>query len=255
MLPTPYFRDEFTTIYCGNCRDIVPQLGFVDVVLSDPPYDARTHAGARTNTVESRERERVNDADPLPAVGTIAIGFNALSSVIWPARLRFVSKRWCVIFCSLEQLGAYQEAAGDDYIRGGFYRRHGAPQFSGDRPAQGGEGLAILHREGAKHWNGGGTAAYWESPRVADHERVHPTQKPLDLMLQLVHLFSDPGETVLDPFMGSGTTLVACQRLGRKSIGIELNEDYCKDAVERLAQPSLRFTDIHAEPTQGSIDI
>lgn len=67
---------------------------------------------------------------------------------------------------------------------------------------------------------------------------VHPTQKPVDLLQYLIRTYTNPGEIVLDNTMGSGTTLVAAQREGRQAVGIELDEDYCKIAVERLRQPS-----------------
>lgn len=75
---------------------------------------------------------------------------------------------------------------------------------------------------------------------------LHPTQKPLDLMVYLIRTYTNPGETILDNTMGSGTTLVAAQREGRKCIGIEISEDYCKIAVDRLRQPS--FFSIPREP-------
>jgi site-specific DNA-methyltransferase (adenine-specific) len=95
-----------------------------------------------------------------------------------------------------------------------------------------------MHGPGKKTWNGGGRHAYWEHgvERVA---RVHPAQKPEGLMRDLVHDFSMPDETILDPFMGSGTTLVAAKRLGRKAIGIELEEKYCEIAAKRLQQEAL----------------
>lgn len=67
-------------------------------------------------------------------------------------------------------------------------------------------------------------------------QRRHPNEKPLELMERLVLLCSDPGDTILDPFMGSGTTLEAAKKLGRKFIGVELNEKHCRTAVERLRQ-------------------
>src|SRR5690606_30894158 len=111
------------------------------------------------------------------------------------------------------------------------------PQFSGDRPAAGFDAITICHPSGRKRWNGGGAHAVWTHPVVingAGEARVHTTQKPLSLMTQLVSLFSDPGETVLDPFAGSGTTLVAAKNLGRRAIGIELDERYCEVAARRL---------------------
>ena len=71
--------------------------------------------------------------------------------------------------------------------------------------------------------------------------KSHPTQKPLKLITQIVNDFSDEDNILLDPFMGSGTTLRAAKDLGRKSIGIELEEKYCEIAVERLRQEVLAF--------------
>lgn len=68
--------------------------------------------------------------------------------------------------------------------------------------------------------------------------RYHPTQKPVSLLSRIVLGYTEIGELILDPFMGSGTTLVAAQNEGRRAVGIELSEEYCKIAVERLRQPS-----------------
>ena len=113
---------------------------------------------------------------------------------------------------------------------------HGAPQFTGDRPGVGWEAIAILHREGKKHWNGGGHHAVWVC-NIEHGEPLsgkHPTQKPLKLLLDWVAKFTDEGETVLDPFMGSGTTGVACIKLGRRFIGIEKRADYFELACRRI---------------------
>ena len=85
-------------------------------------------------------------------------------------------------------------------------------------------------------WNGGGLPATWTHCKVAG---LHPTGKPESLLLEWVDQFTDAGETILDPFMGSGTTGAAAKRIGRKFIGIELEERYCETAARRLSQGSL----------------
>ena len=72
-------------------------------------------------------------------------------------------------------------------------------------------------------------------------KRVHPTQKPLAVFRQIILWYSDEGCTVLDPFMGSGTTLRAAKDLGRKAIGIEIEERYCEIAAQRMSQSVLAF--------------
>ena len=110
------------------------------------------------------------------------------------------------------------------------------PQFSGDRPAVGFEPCTIAHASGgAMRWNGGGRAAVWRHGTTKGLDRPdHPCPKPLSLMRELIEQFTDPDDVVLDPFCGSGTTLVAARDLGRRAIGIELSAAYAALAVERL---------------------
>lgn len=101
------------------------------------------------------------------------------------------------------------------------------------------ESIVTCHAPGKSSWNGGGRRGYLEHSVDANFSRTpryHETQKPEPLMAELVTLFTDDGDTILDPFMGSGTTLVAAKRLARKAIGIEINEAYCEMAAKRLAQ-------------------
>ncbi len=229
---TPYYGPEDgITIYLGDCREILPQIERVDHVITDPPYDTKTHDGARYGFRETSSK----------------IPFAPLD-VAWAVPLLLgAANGWVVAFCALEMFGAYRDAADRRWVRSGFWRRvNGVPQFTGDRPGQPGEGLAIMHAGGVKkRWNGSGSHAFWEYPIVSNGP--HPTTKPELLMCELVSQFTDEGELILDPFMGSGTTLVAAKRLGRRAIGIELNEDYCKVAVSRLRQRALpMFGDLSA---------
>lgn len=132
-------------------------------------------------------------------------------------------------------------ALGLDYVRACVWDKvDSAPQFTGDRPAAAAEAIVCAHQRGKKRWNGGGARNVFRHAVNGERgAKPHPSTKPEPLMRELVSLFTDPGETILDPFMGSGTTLVAAKRLGRKAIGIERELKYCQIAVERLRQGSL----------------
>jgi site-specific DNA-methyltransferase (adenine-specific) len=163
------------------------------------------------------------------------------------------SSRWVVLFCAVEQIGDYARASGGAWVRGGIWRKPDAmPQFSGDRPSQWGEGIAIMHPGGKKVWNGKGGRAEW-TVNIERTDRHHETQKPLPLMLDLVRLFSDPGELVWDPYAGSATTGVACLRLGRRFLGHEMQEHYFEIACERLRAEKRGLTLQQARAGQTSI--
>jgi len=126
------------------------------------------------------------------------------------------------------------------------------PQLTGDRPGTGWEAIAIFHPPGKKRWNGGGASAVWDhgtSRHGYFGPSSHPTEKPLGLVSDIVKKFTDHGETVIDPFMGSGTTGVACARMGRKFIGIEIEERYFDIACKRV-EDAQRQSDMFVVPTK-----
>jgi len=225
---------EGVTLYLGDCREILPTLGKVDAVVTDPPYGDVTHKGARS----------------MKSLDKSTIDFTAITSAdLADLSRRFcaLAERWVIMTCEWQH-AANLEAAGVPLVRLGVWiKPNGAPQFTGDRPGTGWEAIAILHREGKKRWNGGGHHAVWNCPI---EQGEHPTQKPLRLISQWLELFTDSGETVLDPFMGSGTTGVAAVSLNRKFIGIEIEPKYfdiaCKRIAKELAQPRM----FDAEPVR-----
>ena len=223
----PYYEQDGITIYHGDCREILPTLdtGSIDLVLTDPPYSEEVHAGARTR----------NSDNP----GSL-ITFASIDGPDWLADVAPVAKSWVVATMDWRHIADAHRDMPDGlrFVRFGVWvKPNGAPQFTGDRPATGWEGVGIFHKSGgAMAWNGGGKRAVWEVPAVASD---HPTGKPIKLVREWICLFSNPGETVLDPFMGSGTTLRAAKDLGRKAIGIEIEERYCEIAVKRLQQAVL----------------
>ena len=102
------------------------------------------------------------------------------------------------------------------------------------------EPIAYMHRADVKPtWNGGGRAGNYVMP--TSQGSGHPTQKPLDMVRDFVQRFSNHGDTILDPFAGTGTTLRAAIDEGRKAIGIEQDERWCEAIATRLAQTVLDF--------------
>ena len=206
-------------LYLADAFEVMPKLGEVDCIITDPPYNAKTHRGARS--AKSLAASRI-DFDSLTEEQFIEFCGNAVAQ----------AKRWVVMSCAWQH-AALLEKSGAPLVRLGIWHKpNGAPQFTGDRPGVGWEAIAILHRQGRKHWNGGGHHAVWMCN--VEHGE-HPTQKPLKLLADWVTKFTDAGETVLDPFMGSATTGVACVKLGRTFIGIEKRADYFDLALRRIA--------------------
>ena len=133
-----------------------------------------------------------------------------------------------------------------------------APKFNGQGPAVGYEPfVTVWAGKGHAKWNAGGKrGVYTHNVNPPDRHGGHPTEKPWRLFAELLTDFTKPDETILDPFMGSGTTLVACAKMGRKGIGIELDESYyeiaCKRVEEAYKQPDL-FVAPPSKPVQESM--
>ena len=214
------------TLYLGDCLEILPTLPKVDAVVTDPPYgDAATH-GKHLSKITLKNGEPAGQA----------LGFEGITkeqAIDLARQWTEKAARWVVFTCEWKYAHALDEAGL--LIRLGIWRKpDGSPQFTGDRPGTGWEAVAICHRQGKKRWNGGGKHAFWHWPK-GQNDSGHPTGKPVGLFTDFVADFTEPGETVLDPFMGSGTTGVACANLGRKFIGIEMETKYFDIACERIA--------------------
>lgn len=258
---TPYYEREGITLYHADCMDVLPTLERVDHVLTDPPYEAEAH------TLQRRTKEtfapQVGGRDMRPAT-VKAVDFAPMTCATRLAVSREfgrLARRWTLVFCQAEAVGEWRAAL----VAGGLSWRRacvwvkpdGPPQLSGDRPGMGYESIACAHAEGRSQWNGGGRLGVFRCATKSDpdSERTgHVTQKPLILMRDLVSLFTDPGELILDPFAGSGTTGVAAFNLGRKAILIEREEKYCEVAAKRLESLTPPLFTLPAEPaTQGTL--
>ena len=212
-------------LWLGDCRDVLPLLPKVDAVVTDPPYgDEATHA-KHLSSITLKNGEPAGQA----------LGFAGISQaecVDLVASWVNKAERWVVFTCEWKYAHAL-DAAGL-LVRLGIWRKpDGAPQFTGDRPGMGWEAVAVCHKPGRKRWNGGGKHGFWVHAK-SQNTSGHPTGKPVGLFADFVADFTDAGEVVLDPFMGSGTTGVACANLGRAFIGIEIDPKYFDIACRRI---------------------
>jgi DNA modification methylase len=201
----PYYEEDGIVIYNGDCREVLPCLGSVDLVLTDPPYGIGKD-GQKPSTGKHGGRK----------------GYEFLG---WDARRP-----------DKETFEAMLRASKAQIIWGGNYFADYLPPSSkwlvwdkGQRINQSDGELAWTSRQGAL--------------RIFDLNRVallldgaeHPTQKPVEIMCWSILQLDNP-TTILDPFMGSGTTGVACAKLGRKFIGIEIEPKYFDIACRRISE-------------------
>ncbi len=250
--PLLLYSSPKVQVYHGTMKQVIEYLprsgpadSIADVVITDPPYTDHVHKNIRSVNTSDAGKPRVRKWTP---------GFEALAGFEHVPLLLGAGARWVLSFCALESFGDYREAAGKDWKGGGCYVRSGiwrkkqaAPQLSGDRPANSCEGIAIMHHrphEGRIRWNGHGRHAYWLLDEVPDHfvhgrervEKRHPAQKPASLMNELVGLFSEPDETIFDPYCGSGATGAAALELGRKIILADQDLQWAEFSAARMKE-------------------
>jgi site-specific DNA-methyltransferase (adenine-specific) len=240
-LPAPYYKDDAVMLYNADCRAILPLLGSVDHVLTDPPFSERTHAGARTNPDYAVSGGNM----PHSLVTFDSISVDDLRAT-WELCSDKVS-RWFVSFLDWRHMHGFEDQppAGLRFVRHGIWvKPNGAPQFTGDRPATGWESIAILHKAGGRmRWNGGGHHAVYTYNK---QNEAHPTAKPIALVKRLLADYTDPGDLVLDMFAGGGTVGRACKDMGRRAILIEQNARYCDLIIQRLQQSAMLFEEAAA---------
>jgi len=194
-----YYEEENPSlkIYCGDCLEVMPLLPKVDLVVTDPPY------GIDIASNPFRQKHEKSDWDSKP--------------------------------CSPEQISMMRSISKEQIIWGGNY-------FEGLFPSQ---GFLIWDKQQPEAFSSSMCELAWCSEQkpakmfkkwVVSYDKQHPTQKPVPLMKWCVQQskYWDIPLTILDPFLGSGTTLVACKELNRNGIGIEISEKYCEGAKKRL---------------------
>jgi site-specific DNA-methyltransferase (adenine-specific) len=229
------------TLYLGDCIDVLSELNNVDHAITDPPYDAEAHT-------QQRRAKRGH------AMKNESLDFNAMDKnirITASQAIARVTKGWALAFCQAEAVSDWRdafEAAGAKYKRSMIWvKPDGMPQYSGDRPGMGYESIvAAWCGPGGSSWNGGGRHGVFIHNKGEQERSGHQTQKPQRLMRDLVQLFTQPGDTILDPFLGSGSTGVAAVRYGRNFIGIEREPKYFDMARRRISE-ALKQADMFQE--------
>lgn len=237
-------RNNYVLIH-GDNRQYYESIGPVQAVITDPPYGDQVHDKEKVG----RNAKGQIEAVPVP--------FEKLDVSDMLSLADFVEanvKGWSIIFCQTEQAAEwrdelqYKETGKVRYFRPMVWIKPDAkPNLRGHGPGVGFETiLSFWCGGGPQSWNGGGKVGvfYHTRNRRTDGGYKHPTEKPVPLMKELVRYFTNPGDTIFDPFMGCGSTGVAALELGRKFIGIEQNEEYFNEAKRRLeeaAQPGIIF--------------
>ena len=222
MTVEPYYNQDGITIYNADCKDVLPLLGTFGLLLTDPPYgigENRKKQKGRGGPVAFGGKRGVNippkdygendwDQNPPPKLLLDSARVICKTSVLWGGNYFDLPPSSCWLV---------------------WDKDNGKTDFADCELAWTNMKRAV--RKFKWKWQG----MLQEKAGRGKEFRVHPTQKPLPLMQWCLGLVPD-ANTVLDPFMGSGTTLVAAKLEGRKAVGIEINEKYCEAAANRLAQ-------------------
>ena len=219
----PYYQDEWVTIYHGDCRGILPTLEKVDLVLTDPPYflPIQSYVGTRGNGYQKR---MIGDLSVLKGyfelvfsdfekvlnnTGTYYVFFDAKSyPIFWQVMFPLCKNVRLLIWDKLISYNGYTWRHQHELIAWG--------ELDATERIPTGDGDVIKCRG------------------VLQADRNHPAEKPIKVLEKLISKHS--AGTVLDPFMGSGSTLIAAKSFNRKCIGIEIEEKYCEIAAKRCSQ-------------------
>jgi len=224
----PYYSDKYVQIFHGDCRDILPSLEPVDLVLTDPPYGIDMASGfsgcvgfkGKGSPIERRQYPDTwdklrPDEDTIKLIlhtgkEAIVFGGNHMADIL-P-----VSSHW-IVWDKLNTMPSF----GDCELL-----------------------WTNIDRKSVKRY-----IVEWNGLIGKEETRYHPTQKPVKLISLLIADYSKENALILDPFLGSGTTAYCAKKLQRRCIGIEIEEKYCEIAARRCQQ-EVMVLDIPAQPIE-----
>ena len=209
---TPYYDECGITLYHGDCGAILPTLSTADLLLTDPPYGIGEAAGRNKSRSKIAKSKDYGDSD-----------WDDAPPQRWVIDLMRARSKWQIIFG-----GNYFELPPATCWLV-WDKENGETDFADCELAW--TNLKSAVRRKRHRWHG-----MLQADMANKEVRVHPTQKPLAVMSWALSLAPADVAVVLDPFAGSGTTLVAAKNAGKRAIGIEREERFCEAAARRLSQ-------------------
>jgi len=209
----PYYEDESVTIYHGDCRDILPPCFEIDLILTDPPYGVGYDYGDGTDDSPDKHWLWMKDVLAWMVGMSPQVVFTHRQAALWELPKPDHLCVWHKPFNLTYSIKGWQAKWEPIFVYGGE--------------------VTMVAKEGSRPCS---TDSWTFSVSTEPNRFGHPATKPLELYQRLLQTFSGD---VLDPFAGSGTTLVAAKSLGRKAIGIEIEERYCEIAARRCSQEVL----------------
>jgi hypothetical protein len=212
-----YFKDDDTVIYCADCREILPECPKVDLIVTDPPYNCSKGYDGYTDNLPNEEYEQL------------------MRSVSFCSSRLANNQFWVAPRYKLE---FFQSILKDSHLI--VIRRGASGPFRGGWSDQFEIALAVGKPTKCVSDLWDGIRLKGEGYFYREETYGHPGYTPTPIFSKAISLLSTT--SILDPFMGTGTSLVAGKKLGRRCIGIEQSEKYCKIAVDRLRQSVMNLS-------------
>jgi len=241
---TPYYEKGDITIYHGDCREIFPEIPKVEICVTSPPYNMKgkslgCHPGSKTGDAYYGEyKDNLSDYDYLSFISDVCHSCLSVSeNVFW--NMQMLSGNKGVFLSLLHSMAANLK---DIFI----WEKQAVAQVAKGKMATGYEFVLCLGKDNSMIFNQDtfpknnyvpNIQTWYKSESFPEHHATFP----IDLPKYFIRHFTRKDGAVLDPFMGVGTTLRAAKDLGRKAIGIEIEEKYCEISAKRLSQEVFDF--------------
>ncbi|MDD3397920.1 MAG: DNA methyltransferase [Clostridia bacterium] len=223
------YINENVKLLCGDCLEVMKQIPdkSIDLIITDPPYELDTHGGGDRVKWKNIHNKFIDE---------FSCGFEYEN--VFNEFMRICKTPNILIFCSNKQISKIMSWFENKKLSTTLicWHKEGYIPFSNGKHMSDVEFIVYVRAKNA-HWNNSVDSKLKSKVIKSNwriHKKLHPTQKSIEIMEHLINLHSFENDIVLDAFMGSGTTGVACMNLNRKFIGIELDENYFEIAKNRI---------------------